>query len=100
MKVADAETRRVRVSRPAPGEGCNASRWSSQRKTALQVLACSDGENEAPFFLAAGPGVERVRHDEDVLYDEPKCVGLPPALRRVPPDGGVATAIRASERPR
>jgi hypothetical protein len=99
MRVADADARRVRVSRPAPGEGCNASRWSAQRKTAMQVLACDDGENEVPFFLAAGAGVERVRHDEDVLYDEPSCTGTPPALRRAPPDGGVTTAILQSERP-
>jgi len=98
MRIADADARRVRVSSPAPGEGCNASRWSAPPKTELRVLVCAEGDSEE-FFLAQGPGVERVLHDEDVLYDEPRCKGTPPALRRVPLDGGVAPAIKVSETP-
>ncbi len=92
--IADAAARRVRV--PSSVEGCNASRWVPAAKRQLQFLACvteGDGPEPTPFFVAERPGVEHVTYDND------DCGNGATALRRIPPAGGVASAIKISEQP-
>jgi len=94
VAIADAAARRVRV--PSSIEGCNASRWVPAAKRKVQVLACvnaADGPEPIPFLLANRPGVEHVTYDND------DCGNPAAALRAIPREGGVSTAVKISEQP-
>ncbi len=87
LPVAPLAARRVRAP---TREECSNSKWNTAARTPMKVLVCShDGETT---FLAAAPGVEHVNYDDE-------CVDPFGAVRAIPPDGGVMTAVKLSERP-
>jgi hypothetical protein len=93
LAVADTAARRVRV--PSSMEGCNASRWAPGAKRKVSVLVCeslADTAEQIPLFVTDRPGVEYVTYDNE-------CGDPATALRRIPRDGGVSTAVRISEQP-
>ena len=93
LSVAGASARRVRV--PSSKEGCNASRWAPGATRNMAVLVCeslADTPEPTPRFVTDRPGVEAVTYDNE-------CGDPALALRQIPRDGGVSTAVRISEQP-
>jgi hypothetical protein len=92
VPVARASARRIRI--PSREEGCNASRWSDAMRQPTPLLVCREPTHpDSPVYLARAPGVERV------VFDEDDCDSGLDALRSIPRDGAVATAVRLDEQP-
>ncbi|MER2560709.1 MAG: hypothetical protein ABTQ32_08325 [Myxococcaceae bacterium] len=89
--LAGERARRVRI--PSRIEGCNASRWAPGAMQSRRILDCLQG-SESHFYLGSLPGIEHVTFDGD------DCGDLTLGLRAMPPDGGVAPAVKLSEQPR